>query len=190
MQARFDDLIRLRSALQQLPGFEPPPQAWQRIAQVIAEAPAAKVPATSAQAPRVVAALAVASLAALVVAAPFWLRGDPGAVGSPGAVAPAARAAPVDELIARSRQLEATLQALPKRPAVELAANAVAIDALQARIRWLDVQLGGGQEGTAGEERARELWSTRVQLLNSLVGVRYAEAVRAGYTANTLQGEI
>jgi hypothetical protein len=197
MHARLDDLIRLRTALRQLPQFEPPLQAWDHIAQRLA-ASAVQAPARDVQpaslpprwrAPASAAAvLAVASLAAVLASSAWWPPVREAGQG-PGVAGPASES-PIAALMARSQALEATLQSLPQRPAVEVAANAVAIDALQSRIRVLDAALEDDPAAGGNADQARELWGARVQLLNSLVGVRYAEAVRAGYTANASKGEI
>ncbi len=169
MHARFDELIALRNALRALPPLEPPAGAWERIAASLAQAPARHVTVrASAHWTRGLSLAAVASIALLLVLFPGFLQQGGDAAGS---------GPPLDLLVSRSQQLEATLHAMPPRPAVERAANSATIDALQARIQWLDAELSGHE---AGSERARELWGSRVQLLDSLVAVRYAEAVRAG----------
>jgi RNA polymerase sigma factor (sigma-70 family) len=53
-------------------------------------------------------------------------------------------------------------------------------DELQTRIQLLDLQLSTVATSDSDQDRAQRLWSTRVQLLSSLVSVRYAEAVRDG----------
>jgi hypothetical protein len=98
--------------------------------------------------------------------------------------------APLKSLVERSQRLEATLRQLPQRPAVEVAANSVAIDALQSRIQRLDMELANDAAGASDQDRLQELWSQRVSLLNSLFGVRYAEAVHAGYRAAQEQGTL
>ena len=197
MHARLDDLIRLRTALRQLPPFDPPRGAWDHIAQRLAASavqtparggPPASLPSRRLAPASAAAVLAVASLAAVLAATAWW---SPAHDAGQGAVAAGqAGGVPVAALIARSQALEQALQSLPGRPAVEVAANAVAIDALQSRIRLLDAALEGDPVAGGNVDHARELWGARVQLLNSLVGVRYAEAVRAGYTTSPSQGEI
>jgi hypothetical protein len=82
------------------------------------------------------------------------------------------------QLVTRSQQLEELLQHLPPRPAVERAATSAAIDELQSRIQMLDVQLSASDARDGDRERVRRLWDTRVQLLHSLIDVRYAETLR------------
>jgi hypothetical protein len=92
--------------------------------------------------------------------------------------APAARSnvnAELSELQTRSQELEAMLAAFPARPAVERAATSVPIDSLEAQVQWLDHQLTlAGADGHLPQ--ARELWSDRVEVMNSLVQLRYVEA--------------
>jgi hypothetical protein len=86
---------------------------------------------------------------------------------------------PVGALVARSQELEAVLNGLP-RPRVERAATSAAIDELQARIEVLDLQLSNADESGLSGPQAQQLWSRRVQLLDSLVSVRYAEQAARG----------
>ena len=83
----------------------------------------------------------------------------------------------LQRLVSRSQQLEDLLQRMPPRPSVERAATSAAIDDLQTRIQVLDMQLDAIPKST-DERQAKELWSRRVQLLHSLIDVRYAEAIR------------
>lgn len=81
----------------------------------------------------------------------------------------------LDTLQARSRELEALLAALPQRPAVARGATAVPIESLEAQVQWLDHQLSeAGAAGPASEATA--LWRDRVEVMDSLVQLRYAEA--------------
>jgi hypothetical protein len=51
----------------------------------------------------------------------------------------------------------------------------------------LDLQLSSVIKNDADREQAQRLWSARVELLDSLVYVRYAEAARNGYeSVNTI----
>jgi anti-sigma factor RsiW len=86
----------------------------------------------------------------------------------------------IEPLVAHSQRLEAILRALPPRPAAEKAVTSATIDELQTRIQLLDLQLSGIAASGADPERMRPLWNARVQLLNSLVYVRYAESAGEG----------
>jgi len=81
----------------------------------------------------------------------------------------------VDALRARSQALEELLAALPERPSVARAATSVPIESLEAEVQWLDHQLSiaGADAAAPGTER---LWRDRVEVMNSLVQLRYVEA--------------
>jgi hypothetical protein len=84
----------------------------------------------------------------------------------------------IEELRDRSRLLEEVLAQLPARPAVERAGTAVPIDALQAQVQWLDHQLSASGASHAGPEVTERLWRERVEIMNTLVQLRYVEAQR------------
>jgi hypothetical protein len=79
-------------------------------------------------------------------------------------------------LVGRSRELEDELRALPARPSVQRASTAAAIDSLQARIEWVDSQLSSAPDAELDSTHAQKLWRERVDLMDSLVKVRGAEA--------------
>jgi hypothetical protein len=84
-----------------------------------------------------------------------------------------------DELVAlidQSRQLDLMLQELPNRPRVERVAMAATLDSIEDRIQWLDAQLTHGAVPEQDEQHVRTLWRERVELMDSLVKVRYAQA--------------
>ena len=81
----------------------------------------------------------------------------------------------VPELVARSQQLEGLLQKLPDRPRIERVSTAAMIDTIEGRIQWLDFQLSDARDSGLNEEQTRRLWRERVELMDSLVKVRYAE---------------
>jgi hypothetical protein len=61
---------------------------------------------------------------------------------------------------------------------VERAGTAMPIDTLQAQVQWVDHQLsvsGAADEAPAVTER---LWRERVEIMNTLVQLRYVEAQR------------
>ena len=187
--AEIRRLTVLRADMTQLPGLAPP-DLWPLIATRLGGAPesaprqrwmqltaAGSMPAGPL---REVAALVLAlaaSLPQIRVAAPVLSAGSGPQV-------------PLETLVARSQRLETTLRQLPQRPAVEVAANSVAIDALQSRIQRLDMELASDTAVESDPDRLQELWSQRVSLLNSLFGVRYAEAVHAGYRATREEGSL
>lgn len=118
---------------------------------------------------------AAASVVALAVFASLrWLEAP-----APTTPAPAPlrvlEAQSLEDLRARSQALEELLAALPQRPAVERAGTSVPIESLEAQVQWLDHQLTlAGAEGSAPD--AQQLWRDRVELMNSLVQLRFVEA--------------
>ena len=83
-------------------------------------------------------------------------------------------------LIERSRELDELLQTMPQRPSVELVGMAATLDSMEERIQWLDHQLSYAQAGLDAEQ-AQRLWQERVELMDSLVKVRYAQAQTASF---------
>jgi hypothetical protein len=81
----------------------------------------------------------------------------------------------VPELVAQSQRLEDLLQRLPERPRVERVSTAAMIDTIEDRIQWLDFQLSDAPDSGLNEEQTQRLWRERVELMDSLVKVRYAE---------------
>ena len=169
----LQSLARARELLVRLPQFDVPPDAWSRIQQEIARSPSRWF-----SWPRLSAAAAVATLAIIIV---VTTRDDGVAIvtTSPApaeepVVVPAVE--PVASLVAQSQELEELLQALPQRPAIERVSTVATIDAIEQRIQWLDFQLSYAPEDSFDDTQAQRLWSERVELMDSLVKVRYAEA--------------
>lgn len=184
MHAGFEELIR--ADLRRLPAQAPPPGTWEAIAARLDEAVPARVQVPPVRAARWRVYAAAASLAGVVViGALLTLRAPaPASPRAPAATAPGpAGSDEVDALQARSQRLEQALYQLPPRPAVERVATSATIDALQTRIQLVDGELNADEEVAASPAHEQALWSERVQLLDSLVNVRYAEAVRVGYQA-------
>jgi hypothetical protein len=180
-------LSALRAEMHSLPQFDPPDLAWERIQQTI--------PRRNAKLPprRVGFAAAAAALVTLTVVALIARQGDQrsternahacGTEGVDGTACPPKVANPalsdlthLDELVAQSQQLEQILQTLPQRPRIERVSTAATIDTIEQRIQWLDFQLSSAPDGDLSEEQSRRLWRERVELMDSLVKVRYAEA--------------
>jgi anti-sigma factor RsiW len=175
--AELRNLRETRAKLQSLPQLDAP-SSFQEIQRALARPAAAPRRALS---PRLVAALAFVTLTTIFFIA---LRdGTAPQFAGPKVVPvePAARptdiieTARVPELVARSQQLEGLLQKLPERPRIERVSTAAMIDTIEQRIQWLDFQLSDAQDSGLNEEQTRRLWRERVELMDSLVKVRYAE---------------
>lgn len=171
MHARSDESLSLRERLQALP---PAPEsgvdAWPAIQARLAEAPR-----RGSRLHRAAPFAAAASVAALGLFATLrWVE-----VAAPGNEASrppvVLEAESLADLRERSQALEALLAAMPERPAVERAGTSVPIESLQSQVQWLDHQLTlAGADGRSTE--AEQLWRDRVEVMNSLVQLRYVEA--------------
>jgi len=166
----LERLSALKAALRGLPQLSPPNGMWQAIRE--------DMEVTS---PRVRHMLIGAAATVLIggILVLIQIRQVHRASGPAAPVASAdADGQPLQRLVMRSQQLEDLLRRLPPRPSVERAATSAAIDDLQTRIEVLDLQLDTLPSGDQERDRAQRLWNARVQLLHSLIDVRYAEALR------------
>jgi hypothetical protein len=80
------------------------------------------------------------------------------------------------QLVAESQRLEAVLASLPADTRVARAGTALTVADLEDRIRWVDYRLNLANEAGISRRQEGLLWRERVELLNSLVAVRYADA--------------
>jgi hypothetical protein len=168
-------LAAIRTEMQAMPQLDPPEIAWDRIREAVPER-------SHGLRPRKIG-LAAAAAAAITLSIIALLATDSDRRSSEanseliGAVAPVEQTVlQVDELVAQSQQLEQLLRKLPERPRVERVSTAVTIDTIEQRIQWLDFQLTNAPEEYLSDEQSRQLWRERVELMDSLVKVRYAEA--------------
>jgi hypothetical protein len=166
------DFQDLKDELRRLPSFEPPGRSWNAIRLELLRRRAHQRPS---RAP--LAALAASVIIAVLVL-PMTHRTGSLPTEPSRAMPPATNleSETVDALVSRSQRLEAALQILPPRPLVERAGTSATIDELQNRIQVLDLQLSANVTSDLASGDAQRLWSARVELMNSLVHVRYAEA--------------
>jgi hypothetical protein len=164
-------LAALKNELRQLPSYEPPERAWASLRSQMERLP----PRRPNRAPLVALAASI-TLAVLVLPlihrTPVLIPPDSSVSASQ---LPGNDKDGLGALMQRSQRLEAVLQVLPRRPQVERAGTSATIDELQNRIQLVDHQLSMASADQPGAD-ARRLWSARVELMNSLVHVRYAEA--------------
>jgi hypothetical protein len=177
--AELRRLRETRTQLQSLPQLDAP-TSFQEIQRAMARPAAAPRRTLSA---RLVAGLAFITLTTILFVA---LRDEtaPTVVErGPPQVEPDQQATPlidvgtarVPELVAQSRRLEDLLQQLPERPRIERVSTAAMIDTIEGRIQWLDFQLSDAPDSGLNEQQTQRLWRERVELMDSLVKVRYAE---------------
>jgi hypothetical protein len=131
-----------------------------------------------------------AATAAVVVAAVFLTLGRESLQTTPGAESVANAPADAGDttgvvagtvpeerlaLIDESRRLQEVLDTLPRRPNIVRASTAMTVADLEDRIEWVDYSLTNRNDAGLDSQQAERLWRERVELLNSLVAVRYAE---------------
>ncbi|HEY0681076.1 MAG TPA: hypothetical protein VGD45_01975 [Steroidobacter sp.] len=171
----LERLSAVRAEMQSLPQLEPAEGAWERIRDAIPERSHGLRPR------KVGLAAAAAALITVSVIALIASHADRRSTGAASelvnAETPVEQVIPhVDELVAQSQELEQLLRKLPERPRIERVSTAATIDTIEQRIQWLDFQITNVPEGTLSQEQSRQLWRERVELMDSLVKVRYAEA--------------
>lgn len=171
--AQLRKLQHTQAKLQMLPQFDAP-LSFVEMQQALSQPSA---PRRRAALGRLVAAAALVTLTAIFVAVrddapPSVAQSD---MQSAGAQEDSIAPTRVTELVAQSQRLEDLLQKLPERPRIERVSTAATIDTIEQRIQWLDFQLSDAPDSGLNEEQARRLWRERVELMDSLVKVRYAE---------------
>jgi hypothetical protein len=169
--AQLERAESLQEQLRALPAApEPASDGWPEIQAHLADSPGQRRLAA-----RVAPYAAAASVVALALFAALRWSESPSPAASPPQPLIVLNSESLDDLRTRSRELEALLAALPERPAVARAGTSVPIESLEAQVQWLDHQLSlAGAEGRAPE--AEQLWRDRVEVMNSLVQLRYVEA--------------
>jgi hypothetical protein len=166
-------LAKTRVRLQELPTFLPPSDMFHEIATRAAQRPTRRYSLGFAAAGAAIV-VGVVALVALRDARHGPLVAEPSTsiVGGPALTSEP----DMQQLIAQSRELEDLLQYLPERPRVERVSLAATVDSIEERIQVLDWQLAYGSDAGLDQRQARRLWSERVELMDSLVKVRYAES--------------
>ncbi len=183
-------LVTTQRALQSLPELEPPPGVFERIREEVAGR-GEPTPAINAwQWPL------RGAIAASVAVAAIWIAGrvpdaaleDAGAPATVVAeqtqqpqVTPLLGTPAYASLIEESARLERALDGIQYRPRIVRASTAATIDGLEDRIAWIDEQLMFARPLGLGAADRQILYGQRVELMNALVQIRYAEAQRFAF---------
>jgi hypothetical protein len=185
-------LRRMQSALQALPTLDPPAGAWKAIAAAERET---RVRSTMVM--RRVAGVGVAAAVAMVA---ILYLGSVARVpddvvstttgNDAGGEAPIARElvlggrvvpASYSALVQESARLDRVLGQLQYQRPVMTGATASTIAGLEDQIAFIDEQLTYGSARGLPQPERTALWGQRVELMNALVHVRYAQAEPAGF---------
>ena len=160
-------MLRLR----ELPELAPPPDAWERVlAAAAARAAARRV--------RRRAGLAVAAFIAAAVPLGYLATFDAPMPPTLTVVTPPLARVPDSyaPLVAESARLERLLAELPEpRPRI-VGAMAGTVVGLEDRIAVIDAQLSYAAARDLKPSYREALWGERVELMNALVHVRFAQA--------------
>ena len=177
--AALNGLLAARERINRLAEPLPPPDAWQRI--VMASERSARrrrwLP---------VAGMGVAASAAAVAVLLMILHLAQPQAQATLAVTPPATAKPADvnQLMAQSRYLERAVLNLDDHAdhMVVSAGTASTIAALEDRIALIDYEINTASGSGVGNDdpHVAQLWKQRVDLLQSLAAVRYAQVADAG----------
>jgi hypothetical protein len=166
------DLNPLEGRLSALGGFDPPAIGW-------AGVEAARRRRESRVSPGMPAALAALLLACVATLAAWQQaaeRASADAAVAEAAAVEASRMAIAAEARAENERLERILAALPERHAMR-GSTAFTVAELEDRLGLLDDRLSRAALEPNAPERAEQLWRERVDVMQSLVQVRYADAV-------------
>jgi hypothetical protein len=164
-------LQRLRSiqgGLRSHAPLAPPASTWAGVQARLERRAEARAQAPTPAAYGMAASLAVIALTALL------FTGRP--QGSAGQPTVDAAPVPLDGLVAQNARLEAYLADLPQ-PRTTRIGTAYTVAAIEDRLAYLDDRITAVALEPNAPEVAEDLWRERLTLMNSLVRVRYANAL-------------
>jgi hypothetical protein len=161
------DLSEWSEQLAALPDFGPPAASWQA---VLAARNAREERATLRW-----PAIAAAAVMAVTAALGWGLQSTGRMLATPPQRAVVHVTPVAAEMRAQSDRLEWMLATLPERHAMR-GSTAFTVVELEDRLALLDDRLSRVTLEPNAPERAEELWRERVDVMNSLVQVRYADA--------------
>lgn len=182
-------LAATQQALQALPEFDPPPRVYERVRGELAAQHTRSVRSAWQWPLR-------GAIAASVAVAAIWFAGRMPESAIEDSVAPATivagdtqepQVAPLlgtpayASLVEESARLERVLDEIPYRPRVVRASTAATIDGLEDRIALIDEQLMFARALGLSTADRQTLYRQRVELMNALVQIRYAEAQRFAF---------
>jgi hypothetical protein len=148
--------------LRDLPELTPPPGVWERVLAAESARRAARRLWV-----RTAALAATAAVVAVGITAYF--------VNTPDA--PDGEAASYAALVAESARLERLLAEMPQPRPLMAGSTASTIVGLEDRIAYVDEQLSYAAADKEASPYRQALWGERVELMNALVYVRFAQAL-------------
>jgi hypothetical protein len=181
----LERLQRVRERLRELPVIEPPAHAWAAIEAACAAPQRGRGGLPGRVAGGTVIAAAIALLAVWFLATPERTPDTPIASSVVGS-SPSSSDRPLipvryASLVDESQRLDRLLARLPDQRSLMSASTAGMIAGLEDHIAWLDEQLTLAVVGGAAPEHREPLWSERVDMMNALLHLRYAQAQGVGF---------
>jgi hypothetical protein len=169
MHARAQDLLKLS----ELPELSPPPGVWERVLEGVG----ARAAARRFRRRAALAAAAVVIAAAVPLAYVATREAPPPTVTLVRFVPDRV---PWDEtsyapLMVESARLERVLAQMPPPPPLVVGTTAGTVVGLEDRIAYVDAQLSYAAARDLGQPYRKALWGQRVELMNALVQVRFAQ---------------
>jgi hypothetical protein len=164
------ELNDLGGRLAALAGFDPPPCGWR----AVLAAREAREARLDRRWPLALAAAVLVTTAGLA----GWLQAAQRALGAGTEAARPPRLPVAAEMLAENERLESILAQLPERRAMR-GSTAFTVAELEDRLALLDDRLSRVALEPNAPERAERLWQERVDVMHSLVQVRYADAIGA-----------
>lgn len=167
-----------RQRLRALPAFDAPENAWARVTGRL-DRPAELSRARWLPAAGIGLAASLAAAVVLVAWHP-WFPVNPVATRTPGATVDSGRLA---QLQAQSRYLENAVQFMnvDGNPSIVNAGSAATVAALEDRIALVDYAINSTATRPQATDQLTQLWQQRVDLMQSLAAVRYAQISTASW---------
>ena len=161
------DVSEWGGRLAALADFEPPASGWR----AVIEAREAREARIDRRLPLALAAAVLVTTAGLA----WWLNSAQRALTGDADAATQVRMSIAVEVRAENERLESILAALPEQHAMR-GSTAFTVAELEDRLASLDDRLSVVTLEPNAPERADRLWRERVEVMHSLVQVRYADA--------------
>ena len=173
---KVERLRRVQNALLALPALEPPADVLARVLEAKESREVGRTRWLRFAGAGVAAAVATAAIVYVATSgqSPQQDVAPPTLVATREPIAPPASYV---ALVEQSGRLDQLLAELPAQRPLMTGATASTIAGLEDRIAFLDEQLAFSAAGKVPVPQRAALWSDRVDLMNALVSVRYAEAV-------------
>lgn len=176
-RAQIDNLAGMRARISALPVFNVPEQSWSVILQRMQ-----KTGKPGIRLRRRLTGLALAAAASVIIAIGIWTLQKPRHPQAESLTTSIMLAARVPQLVSQSRSLENTVLSLNASAdhLVISAGTAATVAALEDRIALVDYQINSASARRGESPELAQLWQQRVDLLQSLAAVRYAQLASNG----------